>query len=62
MFINTADELFGPITTIRRPALGMKHIPWTAFSFTSADWERVEDTCVIISVRSRSLSHSYILL
>ncbi|KAJ8579843.1 hypothetical protein M405DRAFT_699659, partial [Rhizopogon salebrosus TDB-379] len=48
-FINTADELFGPITTIRRPVLGKKHIPWMAFSFTSADWERVEDARVIIS-------------
>ncbi|KAG1735959.1 uncharacterized protein EDB91DRAFT_1083577 [Suillus paluster] len=49
MFINTADKLFGPITTIRHPVLGKKHIPWMAFSFTSADWEQVEDTRVIIS-------------
>jgi hypothetical protein len=50
MFIGTADALFGPITTIRRQGRTIKHIPWTAFKFTMADWERVNDTRTIIAV------------
>lgn len=49
MFISSADELFGPITTIRRPSHAVKHIPWTAFAFTNRDWERVNDTRIVIS-------------
>jgi hypothetical protein len=49
LFINSADELFGPITTIRRPGLGLKQIPWTAFAFKAADWERVNDIRAIIA-------------
>ncbi|KAG2131105.1 hypothetical protein BD769DRAFT_1355427 [Suillus cothurnatus] len=51
MFINSADELFSPITTIQCSGL-TKHIPWSAFAFGSSDWDCVEDTCVIISVCS----------
>ncbi|KAG2748668.1 hypothetical protein P692DRAFT_201671844, partial [Suillus brevipes Sb2] len=58
-FINTADELFGPITTIRCPGLGSKHIPWTAFSFTSADWERVEDMRIIISTDANEIQQYF---
>ena len=49
LFINSADELFGPITTIRRPGLPAKQIPWTAFSFKAADWDRVNDIRTIIA-------------
>ncbi|KAF9222249.1 hypothetical protein BS17DRAFT_639695, partial [Gyrodon lividus] len=48
-FINSADELYGPITTIRRNGSVVKHIPWTAFSFKPSDWDRVNDTRTIIS-------------
>ncbi|KAJ8583126.1 hypothetical protein M405DRAFT_687773, partial [Rhizopogon salebrosus TDB-379] len=48
-FISTADELFGPITTIRRNRKLIKKIPWSAFTFKSADWERINDTREIIA-------------
>jgi hypothetical protein len=50
LFIGSADELYGPITTIRRDGRIHKHIPWTAFALKPRDWERVNDTRVIISV------------
>ncbi|KIM66985.1 hypothetical protein SCLCIDRAFT_108762 [Scleroderma citrinum Foug A] len=49
LFINSADELFSPITTIRRPGLPAKQIPWTSFSFKAADWDRINDICTIIA-------------
>jgi hypothetical protein len=49
MFISTADELFGPITTILRPSRSVKHILWMVFTFGSHDWERINDTHVVIS-------------
>ncbi|KAG1771367.1 hypothetical protein EV702DRAFT_947367, partial [Suillus placidus] len=48
-FISTADELFGPITTIQRNGKLIKKIPWSTFTFKSADWERVNDTREIIA-------------
>ncbi|KAF9228572.1 hypothetical protein BS17DRAFT_655048, partial [Gyrodon lividus] len=48
-FVSSADELFGPITSIRHPDHTTKHIPWTAFMFKRANWERINDTCIIIS-------------
>ncbi|KAH7903215.1 hypothetical protein BJ138DRAFT_1020984 [Hygrophoropsis aurantiaca] len=49
LFISTADQLFGPITTIRRHGRVVKHILWTAFTLKEADWERPNETHVIIS-------------
>ena len=49
LFINSADELFGPITTIRCPGLITKQIPWMAFAFKTGDWERVNDIRTIIA-------------
>ena len=51
LFVGPADELFGPITTIRGSRDGQvaKSIPWTAFSLSPADWEHVKDMCAIIS-------------
>ncbi|KAG2061968.1 hypothetical protein BDR06DRAFT_1015995 [Suillus hirtellus] len=48
IFINSANELFGPITTIQHSGL-TKHIPWSAFTFGSSDWDCVENACIIIS-------------
>ena len=50
MFISTADALFGPITTIHDQGKTIRHIPWIAFKFMMADWERVNDTHTIIAV------------
>ncbi|KAF9220021.1 hypothetical protein BS17DRAFT_759993 [Gyrodon lividus] len=49
LFINSADELYGLITTIRQNGSVVKHIPWTAFSFKPSDWDRVNDTRTVIS-------------
>ncbi|KAG1726868.1 uncharacterized protein EDB91DRAFT_1003789, partial [Suillus paluster] len=49
MFISTADELFGLITTIRHPSHSVKHVPWTVFTFGSYDWEHINNTCIVIS-------------
>ncbi|KAG2038722.1 hypothetical protein BDR03DRAFT_861397 [Suillus americanus] len=49
MFIGMADALFGPITTIHRQGRIIKYIPWTAFKFTMADWEHINDTRTIIA-------------
>ncbi|KAF9224103.1 hypothetical protein BS17DRAFT_817003 [Gyrodon lividus] len=38
-----------PITSIQHPGHTTKHIPWTAFMFKCANWERVNDTRIIIS-------------
>ncbi|RDB23356.1 Zinc finger BED domain-containing protein DAYSLEEPER [Hypsizygus marmoreus] len=43
LFISAADELFGPITTIRREGHVVKHIPWAAFKLSETDWDRVRD-------------------
>jgi hypothetical protein len=50
IFISTADELFGPVTVIQRNGKLVKNIPWTAFTFKNADWERVNDAREIIAV------------
>ena len=46
LFIQTADLLYGPITTIRQNGRITKKIPWTAFTLTDSDWERVMGTFV----------------
>ncbi|KAG1751591.1 uncharacterized protein EDB91DRAFT_1243837 [Suillus paluster] len=38
LFISSADELFGPITSIRCHGKVIKHIPWTAFTLRTSDW------------------------
>ena len=48
LFINSSDKLFGPITTIQRPGLPAKQIPWTTFAFKAADWEHVSDIRTIM--------------
>ncbi|KAG1768242.1 hypothetical protein EV702DRAFT_979533 [Suillus placidus] len=59
MFIGTADALFGPITTILRQGRTVKYIPWTAFKFALADWERVNDTCTIIAQDANSIQQYF---
>jgi hypothetical protein len=50
LFISSADELFGPITVIRRvPGLPPQKILWTAFRLEARDWERINDIRSIIS-------------
>ncbi|KAG1733039.1 uncharacterized protein EDB91DRAFT_1057727 [Suillus paluster] len=49
MFMKSADELFGPVTTIRCPASPAKHIPWKAFTIGPVDWEHINTTRNIVS-------------
>jgi len=46
----SADGRFGPITTIRREGEPTINIPWTAFTFSEADWQRVVDARDILAV------------
>ncbi|KAM6502312.1 hypothetical protein JOM56_002289, partial [Amanita muscaria] len=42
-FISSADELFRPMTTIRRDGFTIKHIKWSAFAFSKADWKSLDN-------------------
>ncbi|KIJ06733.1 hypothetical protein PAXINDRAFT_20068 [Paxillus involutus ATCC 200175] len=53
LFFMSADKLFGPITTLWRPGEPVKNIPWTTFTFKTSDWERINETCIIISDANR---------
>ncbi|KIK91999.1 hypothetical protein PAXRUDRAFT_148247, partial [Paxillus rubicundulus Ve08.2h10] len=50
LFLASANELYGPITTIRWKGWIMKCITWTAFSLKASDWEQINDTCSVIVV------------
>ncbi|KAF9230993.1 hypothetical protein BU15DRAFT_82948 [Melanogaster broomeanus] len=58
LFISSANELFGPVTSHRRPGQPTKHLPWTAFTMTPSDWERVNDVYLIIS-DANSIQHIF---
>ena len=40
-FINCANTLFDPITTVRKDGHIVKDIPWTAFTFSADAWRRI---------------------
>jgi hypothetical protein len=50
LFIQSADSLYRPITTIRRDGEVEKKIPWSAFALSERDWERVADARDILKV------------
>lgn len=50
LFIQMGDSLYSPITTIRQNGRITKKIPWTAFTLTDMDWERVKDARDILKV------------
>jgi hypothetical protein len=50
LFISSADQLYGPITTLRRDGCTLKKLPWTAFSLSDSDWTRVLDAKLILAV------------
>ncbi|KAF8335507.1 hypothetical protein F5887DRAFT_890288, partial [Amanita rubescens] len=52
-FINCADTLFGPITTIRKDGRTIKNIPWTAFALSADDWHRIADARDILADANR---------
>ncbi|KAG6371388.1 hypothetical protein JVT61DRAFT_9604 [Boletus reticuloceps] len=48
LVINSADELYGQITTIRRDSCAREHIPWSVFVLKPSDWECVQDMRAVI--------------
>jgi hypothetical protein len=50
LYLSSADEIFGPITTLRRNNRVVKHVPWSAFKLGDSDWERVVDVRDILNV------------
>lgn len=50
MFVGSADQRFGPITMIRREGQRPVSIPWSAFTLSEADWQRVVDARDIVAV------------
>ncbi|KAF8173118.1 hypothetical protein BJ912DRAFT_859590, partial [Pholiota molesta] len=52
-FLTSADELYGPITSIRHDNRLMKHIPWSAFKMVEQDWKRVIDARDILGDSNR---------
>jgi hypothetical protein len=54
LFIASADERFGSITTLRRDGRVIKHIPWSAFKLSDVDWIRVRDAAAILAVCTSS--------
>jgi hypothetical protein len=55
LFLQSADFLFGPITTIRRKGHIEKKIPWSVFALTDWDWERVADARDMLKVTVDSI-------
>ncbi|KAG9307886.1 hypothetical protein JVU11DRAFT_13044, partial [Chiua virens] len=49
LFVNSADELYGPITTILQDGHVRKQIPWKVFSLKPLDWECVNDARRIVA-------------
>jgi len=52
LFVSSADEVYGPITTIHREGRTIKHIPWAAFKLSEGDWQRVLLARNILEVRT----------
>ena len=48
--MSSADEMYGPITTLRRDNHLVKHIPWSAFKMAETDWMRVIEARDILAV------------
>ncbi|KAF8221475.1 hypothetical protein L208DRAFT_1074551, partial [Tricholoma matsutake] len=49
LFVTSADQLYGPITTLRREGRIVKKILWSAFKLSNRDWMRVLDTRNILA-------------
>ncbi|KAF8190133.1 hypothetical protein BJ912DRAFT_850300, partial [Pholiota molesta] len=52
-FLTSADEMYGPITTLRRDNRPVKKIPWSAFKMVDEDWTRVVDARDILGDSNR---------
>jgi len=52
LFLKSANDLFGPITMIRRPDKEKKRILWQAFLLDEEDWLCIKDVIDILEVGS----------
>ena len=43
LFLASADELFGPITTVHKNGWVVKKLPWSAFVLDDEDWKRIDE-------------------
>jgi len=62
VFVASADEKYGPITTLRANNRVTKHIPWSAFKLSDRDWHRVVDARDILGVRFPCSQFEYELI
>ncbi|KAM6492375.1 hypothetical protein JOM56_012100, partial [Amanita muscaria] len=56
-FLASADQLYGPITTLRQDGHAIKSIPWKAFILSNEDWKRVDLLINILSDSNEVLHH-----
>ncbi|KAM6491699.1 hypothetical protein JOM56_012861 [Amanita muscaria] len=52
LFLASADQLYGPITTLRQDGHAIKSIPWKAFILSDDDWKRADLLINILSPSS----------
>ncbi|KAF9016920.1 hypothetical protein BDP27DRAFT_1251621, partial [Rhodocollybia butyracea] len=52
-FVAITDDLYGPITTVRKDGRIEKHIRWSAFKFSAQDWNHVADCKAILEDTNR---------
>lgn len=53
LFVASANHRYGPIMTIRRNGKVAKYIPWSSFTFSDDDWERVKEASEILADSNR---------
>ncbi|KAH9012214.1 hypothetical protein EDB83DRAFT_2321965 [Lactarius deliciosus] len=57
LFIVTANQRYGPITTICHDGSVTKHIPWTAFHMSEEDWAWVKEVAKILATAWEAKHH-----
>jgi len=50
LFTLSADQLYGPITTMQDDRQLTKNIPWVAFALDESDWAHVLDAKMILAM------------
>jgi len=55
LFISSADQLYGPITTLQCDGQLTKNIPWVVFALDESDWAHVLDAKIILAVSFNQL-------
>ncbi|KAH8996265.1 hypothetical protein EDB92DRAFT_1764292, partial [Lactarius akahatsu] len=58
-FISSADQLYGPITTLQHDGCVFKQIPWATFTLSDLDWAQVLDAKMILA-DSNHILHTFL--